>query len=139
MTQIDFYISQQDAVITRLHLACRLTEKAASRGHEVVIAVEDAEQASTVSEYLWSFKPESFLPHHLQSQAERAPIALIWDQDKEQYHDILINLKKRIPSEFSRFKRVIEIVVQDNECLQATRNHFKFYRNRGYPLKSHSV
>lgn len=139
MTQVDFYISQQEQLITRLHLACRLTEKALSRNHQVLIALDDQAQASSLSEYLWSFKPESFLPHQLQSQGEPAPIALVWDQDIEQHHDILINLKHAIPGEFSRFQRVIEIVVQDSECLQATRDHFQFYRDRGYPLKSHTV
>ena len=145
MTQIDFYILQQDNPIARLHFACRLSEKAINRNHHIVIAMQDEAQANTLSEYLWSFKPESFLPHHLQTEtATSSPIILLWDDDKgnqdaDPYHDILINLRGDIPQWFSRFKRVMEIVVQEDSCLRETREHFQFYRDRGYPLQSHAV
>jgi DNA polymerase-3 subunit chi len=139
MTRIDFYILQQEALIARLHYACRLAEKALHHDHHIVISVDDEAQANTLSEYLWSFKPDSFLPHQLQNQQGPAPIVLVWSDDKDDYHDVLINLCSHIPEWFSRFKRVIEIVVQENDCLALTRSHFQFYRDRGYPLKSHAI
>jgi DNA polymerase-3 subunit chi len=139
MTQIDFYVLQQDSPVARFHFACRLTEKALNHNHHVVIAVEDESEATTLSEYLWSFKPESFLAHQLQTENGPAPVMLVWNEDKDQYHDILINLRKDIPDWFSRFQRVMEVVVQEHTCLESTREHFQFYRDRGYPLKSHPV
>ena len=125
--------------MARLHYACRLTEKALNHGHEIVILVNDNDEAEQLSEHLWSFKPESFVPHHIQGQKTSAPVAILWDSDLEEHHDILINLKKDIPSGFSHFKRVMEIVVQETECLKDTRAHFQFYRERGYPLESHTI
>lgn len=139
MTQVDFYILAQENMAARFHFACRLTEKALNHQHHVVVAVNDASQAATLSEYLWSFKPESFFPHQLQSQGGTAPVVITWDLDDDQHHDLLINLRHEIPGEFSRFKRVMEVVVQEDDCLAATRNHFQFYRDRGYPLNSHTV
>jgi DNA polymerase-3 subunit chi len=172
MTQIDFYVLTQTTAIARLHYACRLSEKAINQGHRIAIALDDEAQAQTLSDYLWSFKPESFLPHTLQDKAlqdcefqdkeppqetsqqasadtenkeaagevkRQAPIALIWNEDNEHYHDILINLSKKIPEGFSRYQRAFEIVVQEDHCLKITRSHFQFYRERGYPLKSHTV
>jgi DNA polymerase-3 subunit chi len=139
MTRIDFYVLQQDSLIARYHFACRLVEKALNHGHHIVIALDDADQAASLSEYLWSFKPESFLPHHLQTDSESSPIILVWDEVEDQYHDLLINLRGDIPDGFSCFQRVVEVVVQDTSCLTSTRNHFQFYRDRGYPLKSHPV
>jgi DNA polymerase-3 subunit chi len=139
MTRVDFYVLQQDAMIARIHYACRLVEKALNHGHHIVLAVDDESQAINISDYLWSFKPESFLPHQLQSESGPAPIMLLWDEDKDHYHDILINLREEIPEWFSRFQRVTEIVVQHNDCLQHTRAHYQFYRDRGYPLKSHQI
>ena len=142
MTQVDFYVLQQEEAIVRLHYACRLAEKALHHGHHIVIAVDNESQASTLSDYLWSFKPESFLPHQLQHeepQRSDTPIQVMWDQDRDEHHDILINLSEKIPEGFSRFKRVMEIVVQEKTCLTLTRAHFQFYRDRGYPLKSHSI
>ena len=139
MTRIDFYVLQQDSLIARIHYACRLAEKIINQNHCVVIAVKDKLQAEEMSEYLWSFKPESFLPHHLQEEAGPAPIVIVWSQDQDQFHDVLINLSDDVPEWFSRFQRVTEIVVQQQECLKLTRSHYQFYRDRGYPLKSHKI
>lgn len=139
MTRIDFYVLQQNTMMARWHYACRLAEKALQRGYNVIIAVDDEAQALNLRDYLWTFKPESFLPHQLQHEKGNAPIVLLWDKDKEHYHEILINLANHIPNWFSRFQRVTEIVVQDQKCLESTRTHYQFYRNRGYPLKSHNI
>lgn len=145
MTRVDFYVLPEDTDIVRMHYACRLAEKAVHHGHDIVIAVDDETQATNLSEYLWSFKPESFLPHQVQTKniaieaGKAAPIIVIWDRDHDDYHDILINLSQTIPDGFSRFQRVMEIVVQEPACLTSTRSHFQFYRDRGYPLKSHSI
>ncbi len=125
--------------MARLHYACRLTEKALNHQHRVVIAVNNETEACALSEHLWCFKPESFVPHHLQNAPATAPVALIWDQDNESHHDVLINLQTGIPEGFSRFRRLMEIVVQEATCLTQTRSHFQFYRERGYPLKSHNI
>jgi DNA polymerase-3 subunit chi len=162
MTQIDFYILTQTTAIARLHYACRLAEKGINQGHRIAIALDNEAQAQTLSDYLWSFKPESFLPHTLQDNKHKqealqhtstdtekrialgdakrdVPIALTWSEDNEHYHDILINLSQKIPEGFSRYQRAFEIVVQEEECLKITRAHFQFYRERGYPLKSHAL
>jgi DNA polymerase-3 subunit chi len=119
-----------------------LAEKALHRGYRVVISVDGVAQAGQLSDQLWSFKPESFLPHQLQTEedaADSAPIVVVWDEDRESYHELIINLGATVPEYFSRFQRVSEIVVQDESCLAATRNHYQFYRDRGYPLKSHRI
>ena len=139
MTKVDFYVLAQDAPLARQHYVCKLTEKALNHQHQVTIAVDSESDALALSEHLWTFKPESFVPHHLQTEENPAPVAILWDEDNEAYHDILINLRADIPLWFSRFNRVMEVVVQIPECLQQTRQHFQFYRDRGYPLQSHNI
>jgi len=84
MTRVDFYVLEQDALMARLHYACRLTEKAHQRQHQVVLAVDNEQAAKELSEYMWQFKPESFVPHQLQTEATPAPIRIIWSEDDEQ-------------------------------------------------------
>ena len=105
----------------------------------MVIALNSATKAEELSDFLWQFKPESFLPHQRQTEAGTAPITLVWDEDKDQYHEVLINLSAQVPPWFSRFQRVSEIVIQEAECLDNSREHYQFYRDRGYPLKSHQI
>jgi len=62
-----------------------------------------------------------------------------WHAEPGQHHDVLINLAAEIPEYFSRFERVFEVVSQDPAVLNATRSHYKFYQDRGYPLKRHDL
>ena len=43
------------------------------------------------------------------------------------------------PSFFSRFERVAEIVGIDDADVTAGRNRYRYYRERGYELRSHSL
>lgn len=143
MTEVDFYILPEDTTAARDHFACRLIEKAMAMGRQVVLHVADKDHAHSMSDYLWSFKPESFLPHQLADatppEETTTQTIITWDEPSDQYHDVLINLAREIPQGFSRFQKLSEIVVQQPTLLPITRSHFQFYRDRGYPLKSHRI
>jgi DNA polymerase-3 subunit chi len=49
----------------------------------------------------------------------------------------LINLSSTIPAYFAQFERVIELVTEDNK--QSAREHYSFYKERGYPLHHHTL
>lgn len=145
MTEVDFYILQETTLAARDHFVCRLAEKALLTGRHVVIRVHDEEHAESMSQYLWSFKPESFVPHTLNTHAHNSnnnsatSIIIDWQGNTDAYHDVIINAQTVVPKEFSRFNKLMEIVVQDADLLVKTRENYQFYRDRGYPLKSHKL
>jgi len=139
MTQIDFYILQKPDEHSRLHFVCRLTEKALTRGNRVMIATEDATQTRQVDKLLWQFRPESFVPHSTCEAPLRAPVLISHEGDDKDHHQVLINLRTNIPPEFSRFDRLLEVVVQDQQVLKVTREHYVFYKSRGYQLNNHKL
>ena len=140
MTRADFYILGEPEPTAREQFACRLTQKAFRNGLSVYIAVDNAEQASRVSEALWSFQPESFIPHCLSSTSEtETSVRVGFEGNCGDYHGLLINLKQQVPIYFSQFERLAEVVCQENEILAATREHYNFYRHRGYPLTTHDL
>ena len=53
--------------------------------------------------------------------------------------DLLINLADEIPMFFSRFQRVVEVVSEDKQSRESGRNRFRFYRDRGYDLRTHQL
>ena len=139
MTNIDFYILPDSSIAAREQFACRLVERALKSNHRIFVAVDDSGSAQKLSDCLWSFKPESFITHAIQADdREDSPVLLGWQAD-ENHHDVIVNLQSRVPDHFSRFQRLIEVVVQDSAVLSATRSHFQFYRHRGYPLKWHKI
>jgi DNA polymerase III subunit chi len=91
---------------------------------------------------LWQNKAESFLPnvraHSLHSPVTPVVIALQGDAviSSSTQDDILINLTENEPGFFSRFTQLVELVGDDEQDKMAARARFKFYRDRGYEIKS---
>lgn len=133
MTKVDFYILSEEAQSAREVLACRLTEKAWRLGHRIYLHMASEVQCQRVDELLWHFRPDAFLPHPHPS------IHLGWEEDPIEHHDVLINLALSVPAFFSRFERVTELVCQHSPILTASRENWKFYQQRGYPLQSHRL
>jgi DNA polymerase-3 subunit chi len=52
---------------------------------------------------------------------------------------VLINLAAKVPSFFSRFERVAEIVTTDDQAKEQARDRYKFYQQRGYELETHKL
>jgi len=139
MTRIDFYILPDSETEARLLFACRVIDKAQRLGHQVFVAARDESQAESIDKLLWAFQPESFIPHKLQGENQRAPVVIGHGDDCDDHHDVLINLADRVPPYFSRFRRLTEVVVQEPQVLACTRDNYKFYRDRGYPIQSHDM
>lgn len=142
MTQIDFYILPQAERDARFAFACRLIEKAYALGHSIYVHAQSADDAATLDELLWSYRPASFLPHALLGTTAgdtRPKVEIGHGEDAGDHHDVLINLGLQPPAFHSRFARVTEIVVQDEQVLQATRASWKFYSERGFPMQRHDM
>lgn len=150
MTKVDFYILADNTIEQRQLFACRLAEKAFKLGHQIYIHSDNQTQADTLNQLLWSWRASSFIPHQLEQLTtdndgmgkggQRLQIGYrSADASASQHHDLMINLSSSVPEFFSRFKRVSEIVVQHDAITTATRANFRFYRDRGYPLKSHDL
>ncbi len=141
MTQIDFYLLQDDSWQNRLRFACRLADKAYRLGNRVFIHTESAEQARQLDDLLWTFQQSSFVPHAIYAQTEQnpPPVTLAHDTEPEASNEVMINLAAQVPLFFSRFERVAELVNRDAEVRRQGRNRFSFYKERGYPLRTHEI
>ena len=139
MTRVGFYVVQAAQSADRLQVAARLADKALAQGHRIYINAVDKAQAEALDELLWSFRPASFLPHGLAGSEQSEQIAIGWGQDPGNHNDLLINLQLDIPAFFSRFKRVAEVVTQDEDSLTALRKSWVFYKDRGYQLEKHDL
>lgn len=142
MTKVDFYITENKKPAARFDLACRLTEKIQKLGHRIYIHTDDKTQSQAIDDLLWTFKQNSFLPHCIvttDSDYKDNAILIGHDLNNEKEDDVLINLSQEIPSFFSRFNRVVELIDQDKKQREMGRERFKFYKERGYPLASHPI
>ena len=67
------------------------------------------------------------------------PIIVDCEGTEPAHDDVLLNLRHELPPFFSRFQRLVEIVSIDEEDRRQARDRFKFYRDRGYEIRSHDL
>ncbi|HEX6002943.1 MAG TPA: DNA polymerase III subunit chi [Burkholderiales bacterium] len=137
MTQIDFYTHVED----KLRTACRLATKAYGADLRVMVCCADAETANRFDRLLWTTPAIAFIPHCLASDALAAdtPIVIDYAGAEPRHDELLLNLRPEWPPLFSRFKRLIEIVSTEDEDKRLARERFKFYRDRGYEIRTHDL
>ena len=144
MTQVDFYILDSDSDDARLRLACRIVDKATQLDRHVFIHATSDHEAKQLDELLWTFSQGSFIPHRIVHETLDSPplepVLIGVDQaPAEGRWDVLINLAPEVPEFFSRYERVAEVVDANAVRREQSRERYRFYRDRGYPLSTHQV
>jgi DNA polymerase-3 subunit chi len=144
VTQVDFYILESDSDDARLHLACKIVDKATELGHHVFIHATSDGEAQQLDQLLWTFSQGSFIPHRVVRGALASPppetvlIGVNQPPGPGQWN-VLINLAAEVPEFFSRYERVAEVVDANPLRREQSRERYRFYRDRGYKLNTHQV
>ncbi len=137
MTSIDFYTHVAD----RLEVAAKLVAKAFAQHGSVRVLTPDPATTEQLDRRLWLSPPIAFLPHCRVASA-RASETPIWVDHVEEHPGpaaVLINLGLAPPPFFSRFERLAEVVGVDAADAAAGRDRYRFYRERGYELRTHNL
>lgn len=133
MTRIDFHTNIPD----KLTYACRLARKAYAARAKVVVLTENAAQAEELNASLWTVSDLDFIPHVLAGDplAPQTPIVITHDETLEvPHHEMLVNLTRRTPSNFTQFARLFEIISVDQEDAAEGRKRYVAYKKQSYPL-----
>lgn len=139
--EITFYVLADTAPDKRLTTACRVIEKAFQQKHTIYVHARNQAEAEQLDELLWTFKAESFIPHHLLGEGPTPPpaVRIGWQSIPAEARDLLINLHAEAPPEPQRFRRIVEIVGGDESLREAARQHWRQYKQQGYPVSSHNL
>lgn len=137
MTRVDFYFNATD----KLNVMMKLLNKALHGGFHVFVYTQDLHMRHKIDQYLWQSRPLSFLPHVLTGHplVSKTPVVIGSDPGFISKYDILINYETLIPDFFSRFDRFFEVVTDDAGDRELSREHFRFFKQRGYPVHSHDL
>ena len=147
MTQVDFYILPETAAEARLTFACRLAGKAVRRELGVFVLTESEADASKLDTLLWTFAQNSFIPHRFAWNPETTPVAepvIIGCKGRTGDNathawNLMINLSGEVPDEFGRYERLAEVLDSDPTRREHGRERYRYYRDRGYELKTHQL
>ena len=164
MPRIDFYLLDAPEDGACDVTACRIAEKAWSRGHRVHLHVDSPESARRLDDLLWTWRDESFVPHRVcagpgadcDAGAQDRPgdgetvggagdvparttVTIGWGALPRYGEDVLLNLGTRVPEGFERFARIAEFVGGADSARSAGRERFRRYREHGCELQTHRV
>ena len=137
MTRIDFYqLNPQQHKADRL--VCQLCQKAYENQQKTLLLTQNPEHSAHLDKQLWIFNEDSFVPHDVElTDSFDTPILIQHTPPQDCERQLLINLSDDIPDNFAQYERIIELVTEDNK--QQAREHYSFYRERGYPLNHHNL
>jgi DNA polymerase-3 subunit chi len=137
VTRIDFYVDADD----RLQVACRLAAKALAQRLRVLVYAPDGEVAAALDRLMWTSPAIGFVPHVMAEHrlAPETPVVIARADGDPPHDEVLVNLARESPPSFARFQRLIEIVPRDEEERHAARERYRFYRDRGYEIRTHSL
>ncbi len=141
--QVDFYLLAASEPRARSLFACRLAQKASRQGIPVYIKTTDDEHSQALDSLLWTWSQNSFVPHAVYRgdtlDQTRYPVQ-IGCIDHAQCNDgLLISLCEQIGEEVSSYKRVAEIILNDDQQKASGRQRFKAYRQLGLTPNTHNI
>lgn len=134
MTEIRFYHLQHQSQERVLPI---LLSKALERGHRIILKFADEQSVLHYNEFLWTYAPESFLPHGCKKDgcAAAQPIWLTAEDENPNKADVLI-LTQGVESEMQgQFSLCCEMLNgQSEEAVRAARSRWKAYKEKGFDV-----
>jgi len=137
VTEVLFYTEVDD----KLRTACMLTSKAFARSMRVMLFTPDASATEHLTKLLWTLPATGFVPNCRSADrlATVTPVIVDHVPDPLVHNDVLVNLCDVTPPFFSRFRRLVEIVGPHEKDREAARVRYRFYRDRGYDIRTHQI
>lgn len=124
-TEVLFYHLERQPLETVLPV---LIERTVERGWRAVIETGTAERVQALNALLWTYKPESFLPHGSKADGPAAeqPVYLTDGPDNPNGATVRFLVDGAAPADFAGYTRIVLMFDgRDPDALAAARGHWK--------------
>lgn len=112
--------------------------KALSGGKKVVVRLGDAEEVARYNEHLWTYNPDSFLPHGSakEDHADLQPVYLTAKTENPNGADMLVLCNQNdVPENIAEFSLCCDFLNgNDDEAVAAGRARWKAYKEAGHAI-----
>ena len=139
MAQVDFYVVEDNAHDAWLRYACRLVEKAYTMGLHIHIQTADESMTQQMDDLLWTFRDRSFIPHQKDCEPNELCAVTLNHETLSNTREVLVNLCPNVPDNYQQYKRIVEIVANNDNMKQSARERFKFYKDNVEEPTHHQV
>lgn len=134
MTEINFYHLTRNTLEQALPA---LLEKTLARGWKAVVMAGSPERAEALTQYLWSYRPDGFLPHGnaKDGNPDMQPIWLTHLDERPNGAEVLFLVDGALSEKHGDYVRVCEVFSgQDGEAVTAARARWQQYQSTGHEL-----
>lgn len=124
-TEVLFYHLERQPLETVLPT---LIERVVERGWRTVIEIGNPDRVQALNNLLWTYKPESFLPHGTKADGPPAeqPVFLTSEPDNPNAATVRFLVEGAVPTIFSGYNRIVLLFDGRNpDALAAARAHWK--------------
>ncbi|HBT31979.1 MAG TPA: DNA polymerase III subunit chi [Pusillimonas sp.] len=144
MARVDFAFGAED----RLRTTCEVIRKHYQQQHPLLVYCSQTELLDRFDQFLWSFKPEAFIPHVDADDplASSTPVLLTSRPPEPAMHAQsdtqpvwLLNLDTACPPNANQFNRILEIVSLQPEDIEPARQRWLHYKTDGHDLHAHDL
>jgi DNA polymerase III subunit chi len=139
--RIDFYVIADEQSDALRRVATRLLEKANTQNLRTWVVCASQAEAQALDDWLWTYKPNRFLPHCLASDIPEGlnpPIQITSDNTITNNHfDLLLNLSENSPKNLNDFDRILDVVAAHQK--KSGRERYKAYQKQNLTLFHHNV
>lgn len=134
MTQIGFYHLQKWPLETALP---KLLEKVLEAGKRAVVMAGSEERVEALNGTLWTYRPDSFLPHGSarDGNAPDQPVWLTVEDENPNGATVLVLTDGAASGHVSDFERCLELFDgHDEAAVAAARARWKSYKDAGHAV-----
>jgi DNA polymerase-3 subunit chi len=134
MTEIRFYHLTRK---TLEQVLPELLEKTIERGSRAVVMTGSVERAEALTQHLWTYNPNSFLPHGnaKDGQADSQPIWLTAEDERPNNADYLFLTDGAVSARLAEYARAFDVFDgNDEEALAAARRRWSACKKDGHSL-----
>jgi DNA polymerase-3 subunit chi len=134
MSEIRFYHLQRASLEDTLPV---ILERAYRRGERTLVMTGSSERAEALAAHLWTYRPESFLPHGTakDGSAAQQPIYLTAEAENPNVASLLILCDGATRADCGEFPMVCEMFDGNDEtAVAAARERWTAYKDAGHKL-----
>ena len=134
MTDISFYHLQKQPLERALP---KLLERVLAADMKALVLADTDEQVAALNAMLWSYDPNSFLPHGSARDGDEGlqPIFLTSQQDNPNHADVLVLVDGGEHSELAGFTRCLDMFNGNDEtAVSRARERWVAYRDAGHKV-----
>jgi DNA polymerase-3 subunit chi len=134
LTEISFYHLTRQPLNEALPA---LLQRVLAAGKRAVVVAASEERVETLDQVLWTYDPDSFLPHGSAKDgyADKQPIYLTTGDENPNAATVLVSVDGMEPPAYGSYERFLYLFDDaDREAVDTARQRWKKYKSEGHTV-----